>query len=264
MGFPFVAGGEEIIRQEFDFGRNYAAYHAAAKAAFLRKAQMTDCDLVRRGADKVRVFTPAEAAAIRDRIDGGLTHWTDRKEIADLVLKVFNPAMDRRLISYFQSEYTPTKIGFSVHQGEGSLKVSGGWHCDGGPAKHVVVIVYFTPSEGVTGNTLFGDLQTTAKLKDAGYIFCRTQDRIDNLAPVLDELGMPDFDEWHFDVEAGEALIFDAPNLMHKGVPPVSGRRYTMAVAVVPNNRHWMEEYRAGDFPFPEGRATGTFPSRRL
>lgn len=262
MGFPFVADGWKKVSREYDFDRNYGAFHDTAQQDFTRRSQIMDCDLVRLGAEKVRVYSEQEAAKIRERIDAGLKDWSDRRQIADILFKVFNPEMDRRIISYFGSEYTPTKVGFNVHEGDGSLKVSGGWHCDGGPSKHLVIIVYLTPSMGVTGNTIFSDRATTEKLKDAGYICCRISDRAPDIKPVLDELGLPAFDEWHFDLDAGEALVFDAPNLMHKGVPPAAGRRYTMAIAVVPNDKHWMEEFRAGVFPFADGKGAGTFPPR--
>ncbi len=265
MGFPYVPDGYTWTCRKYDHDLNYGPYHEHAKAAFTRRAQMVDCELLNFGAEKVHVMPEIHAAHVRQRIDAGLLNWTDKRQIGDILTVAFNPEVDSRLISFFESEYVPTQIGFGIHKGTGALAESGGWHCDSGPTKHLVMILYLTPSEGAAGNTVFANKEITKPLIDAGYIACKVEDRLDDITPVLDDLSLEPFEEVHFDMHPGEALIFEAGALMHKGVPPVHEARYTMVLALVPSTQHWMEAIRSTPFPLPTGKTPyGTFPLREV
>ena len=64
------------------------------------------------------------------------------------------------------------------------------WHCDGGPSKHLKIIIYLNGHEEHGSNTAFYDKETTQKLKELGYIFADLDNRKLNIEPLLEKHGM--------------------------------------------------------------------------
>jgi len=154
------------------------------------------------------------------------------KECAGLV---FVNDVDALLTDYFQSEYQWQWPSFDVVDSSASIYLySDRWHLDGGMPKMLKLFVYLNPVAEHGGNTLTIDQNRTEKLKMAGELSRAPEERKEDLAPVLKQMGL-DSSYLAYDLEAGDALIFSPIMLAHRCLPPrVGKKRYTICFHVTP------------------------------
>lgn len=238
---------QNLRRYDDDFG--YARLSQMARMKCGRRREMIDTDLTGRGVIKARAFSAAEAANIAAKIPADRSTYYDRELIAGLLPKIFNPEVDRHILSYFQSEYAP--IGADLYRDTTATPPceSDGWHCDGGPSRHLVMMIYLTPTSVHGGRTIFGDRKLTDALKDVGYINCQLNQRLVDLAPLTNAMQVPTVEPFSFDLDAGEMILFDAPNVVHKRQLPTSGDRLLLVLALIPSMQPWQKAVESGDLP---------------
>ena len=122
------------------------------------------------------------------------------------------------------------------------------WHCDGGPTAHARILVYLTPSDEHDSATWVADLKTTSMLKRAGYVHCRLDDRLEDLAPLCEQLGLPPFEAVRIAPEQGEALVFEPGEHLHRAELPSAasgpgepggGHRDSLHMGIIPTLSDW-------------------------
>ena len=125
------------------------------------------------------------------------------------------------LLSYFESEYIPCWMKYYKNNPEDldDSQVSFKWHCDGGPEKHLKILVYLNSSEESGGDTMLMGRRTTFLLKKLGYLYRSINKRTSDLSELCKLYNIP-----HNPVAAnckeGEALIFAPMSYIHKGIWP--------------------------------------------
>ncbi|MAD02031.1 MAG: hypothetical protein CMK65_00190 [Pseudoalteromonas sp.] len=157
---------------------------------------------------------------------------------------ILNQEIDSQLCSYFNSEYTLLWYSFLDTEATSEPQkrsYSSYWHCDGGPKKHLKILIYLNSSDEHAGNTLFLDRAATNRLKDIGYIFNDIENRTDNIESLCKAKGI-NFEMLSYDtICAGDALIFNPNILAHKGQLPTKANRYVLQLCFIQSPMHWQE-----------------------
>lgn len=248
------------VSRMYDNQRGYAKLLKRAQEACGRKDLILDTELDRQGVVKERVFTTEEAADLVAKMPADKTQFFDRDLIVGLLPKILNPAVDRQILSYFQSEYVPVSASFYRDTPETPLCESDGWHCDGGPSKHLVMMIYLTPTEANGARTVFGERGLTDVLKHVGYIYCELRYRQLDLDPLTDAMKLPRVTPFSYDLDAGEMIVFDAPNVVHKRLLPKEGQRVLLALAFIPSVKPWQEVVATTQYPIWIASEYATYP----
>jgi len=228
-------------RQLYDVEMGYERVHQDARRRFRRAGKMDFGDLNSRRVEKFRLFTAKEAAKIRKRMDEGINPVADRSETLALLKKVFMPPLDARLIAFFNSEYVPHAMSYDKIMPNEPFTHSDCWHCDGGPTNHLVMMIYLSGSRKKTANTLFTTGRMTDYLKVAGYVFCHMEQRLADVSPIVNRFQLGQFEEIAFEIKAGEAIVFQSVNILHKRALPTQGPRYTITLALLPSPMPWLK-----------------------
>jgi len=246
----------KTVYHRYDVERGYGAQLDAARRQFGRPELLRDTDLAGIGVVKRPVFTAAECAEINARFDDGLVGNYDRDYVVALLTRIFESALAGDMISYFQSEFVAIGADFYETEPNERPAVSDGWHCDEGPSKHLIIMAYFTPSEDDGANTLFTSRAVTDALKDAGYVYCELRHRQLEIDAVTDALRLDRAPVTALEVRAGDVIVFDAPNILHRRLIPGKAKRRTMTAAIIPSLLPWNEILAHGALPLPLGGDT--------
>ncbi len=244
------------MRQMADIDWGYERVHQDARKRFRRAGEMVFGALNSERVEKFRLFSAKEAAKNRERMDGGINPVADRSETLALLKKVFTPQLDARLIAFFNSEYVPHAMSYDKISPTEPFTHSDCWHCDGGPTNHLVMMIYLSDSEKKVANTLFTTGLMTDYLKAAGYVFCPLERRLPDVSPILNHFGIGPFEEKAFEIKAGEAIVFQAVNIMHKRALPKQGPRYTITLALLPSPMQWLKACEKTGRPLRLGMRT--------
>ncbi len=253
---------EKRLIDDYDVERGYARAHDEARAAFARLDECAPCPLIERGFQKFEnVLGRERCRELIAATDDGLDDWisnTNKRNTVAVIEEILTPDIDRAIISHFESEYVPTVVNFTRTESRDD-GYSSRWHCDGGPSKLLVMIVYLTDSEADgSGTTMFVKRAASQTLFEHGYVFTELGNRLDNdgMAALADELGF-DFEPVNLGTRAGDAALFDARHIMHRGYYPTVGARYDISVAFIPFKEDWRSGCAATFFP----RMGGPFES---
>lgn len=241
----------------FNDGLGFREWHEGCRRAMRRPAPEDDSPFARLGIEKLRLLSETQARRFLEYVRGQeaskanifrpdpyLQHVVlSKKDYVRMVLaSLFGPEMDRRITAFFGSEYLIkwfTVVRASPHPvSESSFR----WHVDGGPTVHAKLMVYLTGSSEHGGRTDFIDRESSRKLFAAGYHFPDINDRKEDLGEFAAKAGAP----WPpppCRIEAGEAALF-MPNLvLHRGILPTSGSRYTITACLLPSPVPWREHF---------------------
>lgn len=250
--------GERYIIDKIDITRGYAENYIRATSSFERQNDLQTTDLLTYGYQKIEnVLTPEQCAYYIEQTDGPLTNWVqsvNKRKIIPILEELITAEVDKAIISHFESEYIPTTIGFSRNEA-GSDDVSSLWHYDGGPTKHLIMMVYLTDSEeDGSGTTIFVNRETSDAFKERGYAFCKVGERRDDFgAQQLANHFEVDFKPINLGTRAGDAVIFDARHIMHRGLYPKKLPRYLIATSFVPYFQNWKTGCNVTYFPRQAG-----------
>ncbi|MHC8510444.1 MAG: hypothetical protein ACYYKD_13860 [Rhodospirillales bacterium] len=152
-----------------------------------------------------------------------------------------NAAADARLTSFFRSEYrvmflTVVKTEPSEESNESFL-----WHKDAGPGKHAKIILYLTDAVETGGRTDFIDAAAAARIAAAGYDFPDVVSRIEDISAFSAEQGLQ-FDISSNPPAAGQSVIFKPFHVLHKGIGPARGPRWTVTLILTPHDEPWRKD----------------------
>ena len=251
----------EIVRRDFDEFKGYGENLKISRSHFRRQDECGPNQLLEIGFEKLPVFSEADSAEMCEKMDDHLLQWSDKDEILSILETLFTPEIDKRIVSYFESEYLPTTVKFA-RTAVNYDDESGRWHCDSGPSKHLILMAYFTPSEpDYNAGTHFLDRATTDRMKEIGYAFCLPEHRVgsDDLAALAYHFDI-EFKAHCFIIKPGDAIIFDAPNIMHRGAYPKLSPRYAMVVSLIPSPVDWRTSCQRTEFLYPTS-LKDTYPS---
>jgi hypothetical protein len=254
--------GELEVTTEFETNRGYEESLIKAQAAFARQDLCGPCDLVTFGYQKFeKIFSPERCAELIKSADGPLKNWikkTHKRNIIPILDEIITDEVDKSIVSHFESEYLPTTIGFSRTEA-GFDAESARWHYDGGPLKHLVMMIYLTDSEpDGASTTIFVNRETSEKFFECGYAYGPRENRQDDEGiRQLSEMVGIEFKPINLDTKAGDAVLFDARHIMHRGFYPKIGPRYSIALALIPYANNWKEGCDVTFFP----REVGHFDS---
>jgi SAM-dependent methyltransferase len=241
-------GGDARTKALYDDKAGYAKLHFVSQRACRREPDDAESDLIRTGIERLPVLDEAECAKLRTMIDAESDFLRSHLFRVSLMAKIFVGAVDRRIAGYFGSEYLPLWCRFMRSDPGGEPNVSFSWHCDGGPTKHLKVLLYLNGSDEHGGNTRFLDRATTDAFKKIGYVFCDIAHRLDDLAALAGEHGIP-YRPLEAPMRTGEAILFEPANVLHKGVWPTRAPRYLLQICIVPSPMPWRDACTL--FPVP-------------
>jgi len=246
--FPLNPNGQAMTEEAFDIRLGYRAYHDNCRRSFQRHAAARKSELEGLGVEMASIFSGDECRIIREQMDANLSrdgslYGNEFKK--NLLHRVFNKHVDAIITGYFESEYYATWYSFDRND-PGDIPVkSFFWHCDGGPTKHLKVLLYLSDSGEKSGNTEFLDPVTTARFKELGYVFSKVDDRVMDLKPLADNYGIP-FLPFQFPMKAGNAVIFNPMTNLHHGIQPTEHVRYIMQMCIIPAGNSWEATWDAG------------------
>lgn len=221
------------LSEKYDEEKKYRQFHLNCQKNFQRGPITNPFS----GIEKVSVLDEEQCEEIIRHIEDEDVY-DPRYRIK--VMQQIADSIDDRIVSYFGSEYSPIWMRFYANRPgmDWRDKYSFYWHCDGGPTKHLKLLLYLNSSEDSGGNTEFVDYMTTLEFKRIGYVCCTLDLRFSELQNLSDRYGIP-WEPQKFDIKAGEGILFEPFNIMHKGVWPDKGTRYLVQVCFTAGHVHW-------------------------
>lgn len=244
--------GEALIKQRYDYERGYAKTLRFAQSVFSRRDQCVDTNLNKHGFYPARKLIPADVCRklIQHTQEADAAYLQTREGALNLLDAIFNPQLDAEIISHFGSEYLPLWFHISADTYQSSQdSCSFKWHCDGGPSQHLKIMVYLNSAEEHQGNTLFANPEITQAMKKIGYIFCDLNERKVDLSLLAAAHNIP-LSEQGFTLQAGDALVFNPNQIMHRGKSPQMGKtRYVLHICLVPSPVHWRQAIQTIRWP---------------
>ncbi|MFT5162858.1 MAG: hypothetical protein ACI9FJ_001438 [Alteromonadaceae bacterium] len=227
----------QLYEQKF----GYEKLNKVSRAMFERKEVLRETTFNQTSLMRLKSVLPKDLCEIfmQQSVDNkaSLYHADFMNSLLPLIL---TDEIDSLLCSFFQSEYTLFWYSYlETTPDRESRSYSSHWHCDGGPEKHLKMLIYLNRYEDHLGNTKFYDKPTTTKLKEAGYIFGSIKARTDELGPLGRGKNIPLNEIMYEDIEAGDALLFAPQQLAHIGKIPKTGTRHVLQLCFIPSPYPW-------------------------
>lgn len=230
----------QAIEQFYDVQQGYGALNQVARRNVSREL-LSETELMREHKTIIPNGVPKELC---DGLIQEMIQNPDAMQHPD-VLKillpfVFTDVVDKQLASYFGSEYCLFWYSFyAVDDNETDGDYFKRWHCDGGPSKHLKIIIYLNGHDEHGSDTAFFDVDTTQKLKELGYIFTDLDNRKLDVAPLLEKHGIEPM-LTHASPNAGDVLLFNPYQVAHKAIVSNKGqKRYVFNACIVPSPVAW-------------------------
>jgi hypothetical protein len=246
----------ERIYREFDINRGYGHYHNICQKRFSRKKLISLNSLLQeQGFEYVTILSRAQSLDLIQSIQASHPvsfikkdtknlagyHLSDRNLIKKILSLILTNDVDKRLISFFKSEYLIHWLIFSVTpQAEEQASVSFRWHCDSGPTAHLKLIVYLNSTEEHGGNTEFITLTETKDVAANGYLFGWNKARSSDIR-YLSKIAGHEIHSHQKKMNAGEGVLFQPSTVLHRGVSPTLGARYAITLCLLPSPIHWQQ-----------------------
>ena len=244
----------QAVRRTFDETSHYAAWSAYCRAHMARPVGASPSDeLPQHGFEILPVLTAAEAATAKATIlaHGSMTRaskrdvdYSDVMQFDDcafllsILERIFSPAMDARLVAHFHSEYFVYSFAVIRTVPAAIARRSFLWHSDRGPKDFLRLNLFLDATMEHGSTTEFVDRRGSAALERLGYTFGPNSRRVANLEPLARRTGI-EVRPVHPDVKAGEALLFEAANVLHRGILPHRGARHVLSMMLIPSPVPW-------------------------
>jgi len=148
--------------------------------------------------------------------------------------------LESLLESYYASHFRIIHCQLYRTEDQGNQHFSFHWHRDVEPMSQVHVMVYFSPSGPNDGGTQFLDFADTGRLAANGYAFGAFEDRVLTLDGVVPADETPPRPERPL-VDVGDAVVFAAPRILHRGVAPKQGHRDVLVLNIMPSLVPWRD-----------------------
>ena len=240
---------EPNMLHQYDLSYGYQAHHIRCIKENPKGTEAPFDLLNLKGLDVRRVLAPDHAAklAARARQADRTIHLGDdltAEEVEETLSAVFSPEIHALLNRYFLTEFVCIFFALSVTkplenpENPEKTNASFGWHCDGGPTKHLKIMVYLNPAEEHDGATDFLDSIMTGLFKKIGYVFCPVDRRLTDLGELAAQYDLP-YAPLRLQPDAGEAVIFEPAGTLHKGICPTRGERCLLTMILIPSAAPW-------------------------
>ncbi len=151
---------------------------------------------------------------------------------------VFGREISGLFHQYFQSEFAPVFCSMLKMGPMGQVvDESFCWHVDIGPGCHLELIIFLNDDHD--GATAVMSREDSRKFIDAGYL---EQERLFHLDDFASEHGIS-YKPYKVQPKAGSGLIFEPPNVLHKGMYPTFGERRVFQIGIIPWGKPWESFY---------------------
>ncbi len=211
-------------------------------------------DLNRLGYHVIRSFTSSQSASTFSKLfsneinktsvstNTSITPSGDLKlKVMDLITSSMGVDVERLIESYFSSYFRIDHFQLFRTQVAPEVEVSFRWHRDLEPISQLHIMLYLTDSKEGDATTVFTSLEDTRRCAKHGYTFPDFKDRLDDINLCLPE-GAPRVEVSHPILAAGDATIFAAPRILHKGCTPRQNHRDVLLINILPSLVPWQKE----------------------
>ncbi len=238
---------------EMDHHEAHAGYHTICRSVYRAAKGVPPAlggDLISQGIDVIRnCIEPGTGAEFSARIDAAIGQSTPpnttvplndefRADLGALLHQVLSDAVVAMVEHYMGSHFRVVQCQLYRTETGGEPHVSFLWHRDMEPMAQVHIMVYLTASGPDDPGTAFLSVEDTRRLADNGYAFPQFAERIADVAQALPP-GAQAPKVIRPDLAAGDATIFGAPRLLHRGVDGRGGKRDVFLVNLLPSLVPW-------------------------
>ena len=162
-----------------------------------------------------------------------------QRHILKLVSDVFNSGLAGVIEDHLGCYFRVSNIECMRTQYSKSQEVSFRWHRDIAPVAQIHAIIHLTRGLPNSPATLFCNLKDTRRIAKLGYAFPRFADRVPNINAWLPD-NEPPMEIFRPELCAGDATIFDAPRILHKGDLHEGGpHRDVILIPILPSLNPW-------------------------
>jgi len=238
--------------ESFDLVQGYRQYHKQCQTISAQTSQGEPSILQEKGVEHLTILTPSEAKqfltdslAVADKtISKPEIDYSEIIVVQDLSVlqpwfqKILQPTLHQKLRNYFRSEYLIYWYAFLKATPAETAVRSFLWHCDKGPSCHVKILLYLNDFSEQKGSTVFLDRLTTRQFGKMGYVFGSVKKRAEDLSELAQQNSIA-FHPQEWKMKAGEGIIFEPSQVLHKGILPSSGPRYVLALCLLPSPIPW-------------------------
>lgn len=159
----------------------------------------------------------------------------------DLLPSIVDARVETLVESYLGSFFRIDHCALYRTQRTEEPLVSFRWHRDLASMGQVHVMLYLTPSGDESGATDFIPIEDTRRLAEAGYSFVTMDDRVlDFDARTLKDNAPPEIVRPR--LGAGDAVMFGATRVLHRGIQPRQGFRDVFLAVLLPSTVPWQVE----------------------
>ena len=243
----------EAFFRGLDLQETHAGYHTICRSVYA--AGKGDLPIVNSalGKDGVDVWREcldsAAAEGISRRIDHAITEPTPpnttvpldatfRQDLSALLRGVFSPTRTAMIEAYMGCHFRVVQCQLYRTQTCVSPHISFRWHRDMEPMAQIHIMLYLTPSGPDDPGTEFLTLEGTRRMASYGYAFPQFSERIMDLRDAVpDRLPLPKI--LRPELKAGDATVFGAPRILHRGLDGAGGKRDVMLINLLPSLVDW-------------------------
>ena len=243
--YHLVPGHQYDLRNHFEKTHGYGELNRLSRKRFDRDYIIKDCPVVKDHQTCLRGVLPAaQCAGFIEQHSKDPNSVETEEFMLTLLPRLMTPEIESQLCSYFKSEFTLLWFSYletATHTDKERRAYSSYWHCDGGPERHLKMLIYLNDYDSHGGNTKFLCKSTTDRLKDAGYIFGDNELRSDDLGPLCRDRDVPYEPIMYDDIKAGDALLFNPNQLAHIGKIPDKAHRHVLQLCFIPSPFSWQD-----------------------
>ncbi|MGB0671317.1 MAG: hypothetical protein ACPGNT_07455 [Rhodospirillales bacterium] len=218
----------------------WAEFHALCQRTFRRSSSVTAGPLSESGLAVFPTLDEATCTELRDLVDKADTRLTDRTFFLEIFARLLGPALEAAILGRLGCEFAPLWWQFLRDDPGAEANYSFFWHCDGGPTSHLKLLTYLTGSEETGASTLYLDRTESDGFRKLGYAFCPMRERLADLSALAKKHSLP-FHPQAPDMKAGDTIVFEPMNLLHRGFPPTKSPRYLIQICLIPAPAPWAD-----------------------
>lgn len=229
------------LRTYFEKKNRYTELNRVSKKMFERQAVLRESAFTKNLHTRVKNVIPADLCKVfieqADKVKEAIYHADFMNKLLPMIL---SEEIDSYICSHFESEYTLYWYTYlETEPDRENRSYSSYWHCDGGPEKHLKLLIYLNGYKEHQGNTKFLDQTNSTKLKQVGYIFNDINKRTENIGPLCRKNDIEINEVMYEDIEAGDGLLFNPNQLAHIGKIPELATRKVLQLCFIPSPFHW-------------------------
>ena len=261
MKVEFIRDGDHLVVDQkteaffraLDLQETHAGYHTICRSVYgAAKGDLPNVNSAL-GKDGVDVWhdclDPTAAEGISRRIDHAITEPTPpntnvpldasfRHDLGTLLRDVLSPAATAMIEAYMGCHFRVVQCQLYRTQTGGSPHISFRWHRDMEPMAQVHIMLYLTASGPDHPGTEFLTLEGTRRMASYGYAFPKFSERIMDLRDAVpDSQPLPKI--WRPELKAGDATVFGAPRVLHRGLDGAGGKRDVLLINLLPSLVSW-------------------------